>query len=335
MLSARAFDLFCLVIVTPDRAQHALWKDITEDGPRRTMAERVFRSLDSAVARLLERIDIRETDVLIVSDHGFRGVNNVVGVNAVLARSGLARPLHIAWKDRFAMSFLQKAPLPAGLRQDATQRLMGSAIGKPRSLGPGSKTYSDTAESVNVNLAGRESTGIVPPEQYEEIVTATIGALMELQDPATGVHPIRRASRRSDHLHGDLALEAPDILLEFADGYAYSGLAGRPIAVWPPLQGVHRREGIIACAGPHVRSSVRIDDAISILDVAPTVLALLGLAARDDTDGAVADALLSQSAADRGVLRSAPAGSREAAREYSEEEEEQVKERLRGLGYIE
>jgi predicted AlkP superfamily phosphohydrolase/phosphomutase len=335
MLSARAFDLFCLVIVTPDRAQHALWKDITEDGPRRAMAERVFRSLDGAVARLLERIDIRETDVLIVSDHGFRGVNKVVGVNEVLARSGLTRPEHIASRDRFAMGFLQRAPLPAALRLNAIQRLIRSAIGKPRSLGSGSKTYSDTAESVSVNLAGRESTGLVPPEQYDEVVTAAIAALMEFQDPTTGVHPIRRASRRGDHLHGDLAPEAPDILLEFADGYAYSGLPGREVRTWPPLQGVHRREGIIACAGPQFRAGARIDDAMSILDVAPTVLALLGLAARDDADGAVADALLSRATTERRALRRTPAGSRGEARQYSDEDEEQIKERLRGLGYIE
>ena len=251
MLDDRPFDLFCCVFVTPDRAQHALWRDITEDGPRRPIAERVFRSLDDAVARLLEQIDVRETDVLVVSDHGFRMVNNLVGVNEVLARAGLTRPPHIALTDRIVGFFLQKAPLPTSLRRAAVTRLMTGVVRKPRSLEPGSRTYSDRSESVNVNLVGRETTGIVPPEQFDEIIDAAIAALTEFEDPSIGVRPITRVSRRSEYVHGEFAMEAPDLVLEFADGYAYSGLLGKEVVPWPPLQGVHRRAGVIACAGPH------------------------------------------------------------------------------------
>jgi arylsulfatase A-like enzyme len=91
--------------------------------------------------------------------------------------------------------------------------------------------------------------------------------------------------------------------------------------------------GIIAGLGPSFRRDAQAPT-VSILDVTPTLLALQGLGAPEGTDGRVAEELLERTPQppERSAVPSERAGE---ATPYTEEEEEAVRERLRGLGYIE
>jgi hypothetical protein len=78
----------------------------------------------------------------------------------------------------------------------------------------------------------------------------------------------------------------------------------------------------------------------SLTDIAPTVLYALGLPIPDDMDGEVLTELFDDSYLESCPVRfvksgsQAPAGSPDG-RDYTDEEAEKVKERLRGLGYLE
>ena len=100
----------------------------------------------------------------------------------------------------------------------------------------------------------------------------------------------------------------------------------------------HDRRGILALAGPRVRSG-SLPAKVSILDVAPTALALLGLPAYDDVQGRVLTGSLTGSVP-RAVAESTDGanppeidlfvyegGSR------SEAELAELEERLKELGY--
>lgn len=135
-------------------------------------------------------------------------------------------------------------------------------------------------------------------------------------------------------MHGKFLGEAPDLILEFANGYGYS--RSRSEVRWEFegwISGVHASSGIIACRGPHFRGGAEVST-VSMLDVAPTVLALLGVAPPTDVDGRVATELLSGPPP---PVSEPPAPTPERGEQpatYSEEEEELLRERLRGLGYI-
>ncbi len=102
------------------------------------------------------------------------------------------------------------------------------------------------------------------------------------------------------------------------------------------ITGFHQKEGIIAIYGPHVKKSYRLKDA-SIFDVAPTILYILGFpVARDMAGKPLLDAF------DESLVQSNPvsyietygASDTESSEEVVSTVDEQIKENLKALGYI-
>jgi predicted AlkP superfamily phosphohydrolase/phosphomutase len=341
LLDAYESDVFCVMFGAPDRAQHVFWSDLMEQGPEYPRVRELYVAIDEALARLLERLDPAATDVMVVSDHGFREMSRGFDVNQFLVEAGLMR-----WKRakptkaviRAAARLLPTPLLSAGdwilRRKRSGTRSARIMRPVPRRLSPDSIAYSDVSDCVNLNLAGRESTGRVGQSEYEDVREMVAAKLVEFRDPATGERPVKRVLRREECMHGEFLDEAPDLILDFADGYGYS--RSRSEVRWEFegwLKGVHASSGIIACRGPHFRRGAEVPP-VSILDVAPTVLAMFGVASAPDLGGRIAEELLagppppvSEPAAPLPKREEQPAT-------FSEEEEELLKDRLRGLGYI-
>jgi predicted AlkP superfamily phosphohydrolase/phosphomutase len=115
-----------------------------------------------------------------------------------------------------------------------------------------------------------------------------------------------------------------------------------PVTTYDPekeISGDHRIEGIIIAAGNHIRPG-RADPAPSVLDVAPTVLYLLGLPVGDDMSGHVITNLVDPAFLAANPVRRIP--TYEPAERPAETPaplpsavDRQIKDRLRTLGYIE
>jgi predicted AlkP superfamily phosphohydrolase/phosphomutase len=107
------------------------------------------------------------------------------------------------------------------------------------------------------------------------------------------------------------------------------------------LSGTHKTEaamdGIFAAAGGPLRRGVRLESA-SILDLAPTVLHLLGLPVPDDMEGRVLTEALDPAWAAVNPVRSAPPKAGQpvvAAPLAAPAVEERLRQELRALGYVE
>jgi hypothetical protein len=95
--------------------------------------------------------------------------------------------------------------------------------------------------------------------------------------------------------------------------------------------GSHRMHGIFIASGPEIRAGQAIQDA-HIMDLAPTILHLMGLPVPDDMDG---DVLTQAMAASRTVeFRAAGPADEGVQAGLSEEETTEVEDRLRALGYL-
>jgi hypothetical protein len=95
--------------------------------------------------------------------------------------------------------------------------------------------------------------------------------------------------------------------------------------------GCHRREGIFIAAGPGIHAGVELPEA-SILDLAPTILHLLGEAVPPVMDGRVLTGALIDPAPVR-FAADDESGMRDE-QSFDTAEAEQIEERLRGLGYL-
>jgi hypothetical protein len=153
--------------------------------------------------------------------------------------------------------------------------------------------------------------------------------LQDLRDPA-GDPVFRAVHRRDEVFHGPLADEAPDLICEpssetidLHDGlHARDPWVSRDTFAW----GTHAVDGVVAVKG--ASASDVIDGRAA--DVTPTVLRLLGLDA-PGLDGA--------SLVHRPVerLQTVPPSDQGggSSTSYSQEQEDEVLDHLRALGYVE
>ncbi|UCC22922.1 MAG: hypothetical protein JSW23_02320, partial [Planctomycetota bacterium] len=98
-------------------------------------------------------------------------------------------------------------------------------------------------------------------------------------------------------------------------------------------EGTHLLKGLWMAAGPQINSNAKFE--ANIQDLAPTILALMGLPVPDDMDGKVLTSIFSQ----KPKLVFSKTGRTEPATKdtavYSIEEEKQIEQQLADLGYIE
>ena len=138
-----------------------------------------------------------------------------------------------------------------------------------------------------MNLAGRESNGVVPPEKLEEYVERIVTACEGLRDPVTGEPIFERVLRNSElgEVHLGHPRAAGDVWVNARPGYVLSGRIDLTTPVLEPagtLRGQHGYLGtnrevqaIFFAGGPRVRLGGI--GAVRHVDVAPTVSALLSI----------------------------------------------------------
>jgi len=189
-----------------------------------------------------------------------------------------------------------------------------------------------TGEGISLNLAGREPEGTVGPGEFEVMRDKVMDALASFEDPDTGKRVVTRVLRREDVFRGRFAETAPDIVLEPAPGYSLThARAMVEEADW--LSGDHRMDGVIAAAGPRAQGDAFAEPAF-LVDMAPTVLAALGIPASVKHDGRVLPGLVGEEASVRAAERG-QAGEVSSGEDLNAEEALEVEEHLRGLGYLE
>jgi hypothetical protein len=100
--------------------------------------------------------------------------------------------------------------------------------------------------------------------------------------------------------------------------------------------GDHRMHGILLGRGPELRRGARIEGA-RIIDYAPTILHSFGVEVPSDMDGRVLEAIFTPEYMSNNPVRISDAveyASPEKPGAMTDEESEEIRERLRGWGYL-
>jgi predicted AlkP superfamily phosphohydrolase/phosphomutase len=329
----------------------------------------VYQRLDDAVGQLLKKTS-GNTSVFVVSDHGGGPTSDrVIYLNRYLAQLGL---LHYRRDERSAVKKLvQKLvrsvylSLIASLSHHAKSRLANlfpafrkwfeSAATSFTEIDWGrTKAYCTevlaSPPSIWINLKGVKPSGIVEQSEYEPLLKFISGKLKELKDPRTNEPVIKRVFRRDEIFNGPFANEAAELILDWWEESEFSTspsfpehtaepaveICERKPATGAEWGGTHRRDGILIAQGKPFKKGVQIHGA-RLIDMAPTILHLMGQSVPEDMDGRVLQDLFEPGFIEQNPVRAGGSAASEGKQEaqYSAEEAAIVEERLKALGYIE
>ena len=249
-----------------DRVQHMFYR-YTDPDPRAErpgdraryarVVEQLYQRMDEMLGRVRAHVDER-TVLFVLSDHGFASFRRGVNLNAWLQREG----------------YLTLKPGAAGdaeyLRDVDWANTRAYAVG---------------LAGLYINQRGREVEGVVPRGEESERLKREIAAKLEsLRDSEGDRVVIREAVDVARRYTGPYLDQSPDLIVGYADGYrvsweaAVGKVAGEVIADNPKSwSGDH-------CVDPSLVPGVlfcnrRVTaDAPSIVDIAPTLLDLYGVA---------------------------------------------------------
>lgn len=331
---------------------------------------RVYQRLDTIVGRFLERLT-EATTVLVVSDHGGGPVSDrVIYLNRFLSQIGLlsykkqtqatfARAkqqiVRAVYKLLHGMLGPKQKKFLADLLPGARERVEGAFTSFANIDWTATKAYCSeilaSPPSIWINKKGEKPAGIVSEGEYEPLLAEIKRKLGELRDPRTLEPIISRIYRRDELFHGPFAKEAPDLILDWWSSNAFSTkpsfpeegdqapvqiLERRPVK-GPEWGGTHRKAGVFIGKGKVFNPGTRIEGA-RLIDLAPTLLYLLGQKVPADMDGQVLSAafdprfLQQHSAQYQDSSEVASAAKDNSA--YSADEAAQIEARLKALGYI-
>jgi predicted AlkP superfamily phosphohydrolase/phosphomutase len=365
------WDFFMLVFPETDTVSHGLWSSLDSTHHQHDPGEaarfrdgilEIYQHIDSLIARLLTCLDSQSptpnfqlpTSIILMSDHGHGPVRNFLYVNNFLAQHGYlkfkpnlaSRLKRVAFRLGVTPRFVYNILLAMGLgklRRTLDKRRGGRGLLKKFFLSFGDVDWSRTRAysigyigEVHINLHGREPQGIVEPgAEYETVRDAIIASLRELK-LRDGKPLVEYIWKKEEIYKGAHLADAPDILFlpRNLETIAFGDFEFGSNKVIEPSFGVsssHRMNGIFIASGAGVKRAGEFSGA-QLIDLAPTILHWLGLPVPRDMDGRVlTEAIADARAVEYGGSAEGRAGATDG---YSDEEEQQVIERLKDLGYI-
>jgi predicted AlkP superfamily phosphohydrolase/phosphomutase len=367
MLVHRAPDILCHKFWRYQDPTHPLYNE-REAAQWGSVINDALMYLDAFNARLLEKFADENTTVVVLSDHGFGPLTHAVYLNLYFARKGIlaykeqaGSPLSAAL--RAGVRRLNN-PLLAAAKSKAFEMLPQLKSNLHYSMAYGNMDWSRTKAyavgtmgNVYLNVRGREPQGCVESGDYETVRDEVIAAMRELRDPETQKSIFDFVYRREEIYHGDALDEAPDVIGLIDGPYHIAAVdwrdntktakerenrerntraivekVGRQLLFVSDTSGQHRMDGILIANGAHILRNAQAPQSPNLIDLAPTILQLLGEAIPEDMDGRVLDELLASPRA----AEYAPATNFENQMngEYSDAEQKEIEERLAGLGYL-
>ena len=260
------------VFDTTDRIQHMFWRYLDEDHPAARdvphsqhpkVIQDLYQRMDRLIGRVMEKID-DDTLLMVISDHGFKSFARCMNLNAWLHQNG-----YLTLKDGKTES------------GDWFEDVDWSRT----------RAYTMGLNGLYLNIKGREKQGIVDPSAVDALKAELQKKLSGLVDPASGAVGITGVFIADNVYRGPYTENSPDLIVGYGAGYRAS---------WDSVLGKVTsqifEDNIKAWSGDHCidprlvpgvlfSSHKFIEEKPAIVDVAPTILKLFGLALPSHFDG--------------------------------------------------
>jgi predicted AlkP superfamily phosphohydrolase/phosphomutase len=348
------WDIFCFQIQSSDILQHRSWQVFDADGGTCSLSERndflaFYRCCDEIVARLMNASGAG-TLTVVLSDHGFCQGAGGVHINTWLRKNNYLNLPPANPKTRWGAVKDSIAPLKTAARlAGACTRAINRLIVNGRRALTGKKHEPfnevelrhlrqlidfETTQAFSLGgMAGMLYVNADGDDKLRLCRELTERLLAELGPQSA--QPVITRIRDAAEVYGacDWVTTMPDLVIEFTEGYSQVinplGNAVVTTSTGCPKTGTHDSNGVVVFNGGEVRQGEVMN--ARIIDIAPTVLAYLGLSIPRHMDGKVLqDAFVEPLKTDYADI-SRTGGSTTA---YTNEEQEAVERNLKDLGYL-
>ena len=357
LLLREDWDLHVTVWVEMDRLQHCIWHFIDPEHTNfdaegaEKYADRIleiYTLLDDQIGMMVDNKG-DDCDIIFVSDHGFGQCRNKVFLNTWLAEKGFLK-FKDAGDVRGRMNSIRGVMDKLGVDTrkivDVAKRFgaggilsrQGAALSRFAAGIDWENTvaYCHGTNSVRINLEGREPLGSVSRSDYAKVGEELRDALLSMRD-ADGQAVITKVQLRDEIYFGAEVERASDVVITEHDTsvwfyYSEGTIPNQLFEESGWASGNHKPNGIFLGVGPSFDSREVIG--ADIIDIAPTVLALMGLPIPDDMDGSVLYSALSREELAPVRYTEAKGFAGDSSGSFSDKQRGEIEERLRGLGYL-
>jgi predicted AlkP superfamily phosphohydrolase/phosphomutase len=270
LMITKPWDFFMHVDMGVDRMHHGFWKYFDERHPLYVPGNRYenairdyYIHLDGQIGERLALLD-DDTVVLVVSDHGAKPMMGGICFNEWLKQEG----------------YLVLDHQPPGIVP-----LEKCEVDWQRTIAWGSGGY---YARLFLNVKGREPDGVVEPHDYERVRDELVEGIASITDPDG--NNIASVAYRPEEIYQEVNNIAPDLIVYFGNlNWRSVGSLGLNTLHTlkndiGPDDANHAQEGLYIYYDPRARGQ-GLGLRRHLLDVAPTVLDLMGVAIPDDMRG--------------------------------------------------
>jgi predicted AlkP superfamily phosphohydrolase/phosphomutase len=309
LMGREHWDLFTCTLSETHCAGHQLWHYFDQEAPDhdpqappalRDGIATIYREIDKTIGALMEAAG-KDAQVLVVASHGMGParagyqllpeflVRLGMGSNGKSGSASLLRSFQ-AWIKKTAPRFLvptlekltRAGPVKAILRRSG-----GLLFPLESRASWAAAVENNRVGAIRLNLHGREPNGCIQPgEQANAVLSDLQEELLALEDPANGEPLVERVVRADEAFGPDHHPDVPDLMVVFRPGQGRIEAARSPRAgtFGVPYHshrfrrtGDHTVHSKLWAVGPAMAFGTELPRA-NVLDIAPTVLSLLGVA---------------------------------------------------------
>ena len=270
MMKNEPWDFLMFVEIGVDRLHHAFWKFYDKSHPKYVKGNKYesvvpdyYKFIDQKIGEILDMVD-DDTYVLVVSDHGTAGMKGCLCINEWLMKEGYLT--------------LKKYP-------DKQTDLDDCEIDWSKTKAWGWGGY---YARIFLNVEGREPNGIIPKQDYGKERAELTKKILGIRGPKG--EAFLNQVYTPEELYGKPKGDMPDLMAYFDDLYWRSaGTVGHNSLYLDendtgPDDSVHYHDGVFVLYHKTNGKPVKLEG-MTIYDVAPAVLDLMGVSVPADMQG--------------------------------------------------
>ncbi len=351
------WDFAWLLFAGTDEMSHLFWDEFESSRKNNDLSplESIYTVVDKIIGEILNIVNLNNTTVFIMSDHGFGAVKNAININYLLEKKKYLHKRKRSYKNIIKRKIVEnginfsKIPIikyfvrlslsliPLNTRKS----LKASYLFDPRSI----VDKIDLGKSICYcnGVSNEGEIRITQPMDENEILrlkTKLIKELLDLRDPMSNKPLIAEILDPLDIYNGRFTKNAPLLLLRAKDNYSIkSDLYAKHLLTKPRQSGEHRKDGILMMIGNHVLSTGTEIPKKQIVDITPTIHQLFQIPLFSEFDGRIiTEAFPPESKIINTTLKKVSVETKKEINDeemlFSEEEEMKIRERLSHLGYF-